>query len=77
MDTPLSPPDKPVLFTPQQLVERHQWLKLGTLREMLFNRDYNGLAEAGAILVISKRKLLIDEPRFFEWICSHRAKPRK
>lgn len=75
MDISLQTP--PILVTPKQLVERISWLKLGTLREMLFNRDYNGLAESGAVLVLSRRKILIDVPLFFEWVCNHRAQPRK
>jgi hypothetical protein len=65
------------LFTPKQLVERHSWLKLGTLREMLFNRDYNGLAASGAVIVLTSRKILIDEALFVSWVKSHRVTPRK
>ncbi|MCO6432220.1 MAG: hypothetical protein J5J00_15305 [Deltaproteobacteria bacterium] len=59
------------LVTPTQLVERNPWLKIGTLRKYLSKRDINGLAEYEAVIMLSARKLLIDESRFIEWVRSH------
>lgn len=59
------------LLTPKQLVARHEWLKMGTLRRYLFNRLYNGLAEQKVVIALSQRKLLIDENKFVEWVRSH------
>lgn len=58
-------------LTPKQLVERHQWLTMGTLRKYLFHRLYNGLAEQKVVFALSQKKLLIDEARFVEWVRSH------
>lgn len=58
-------------ITPKQLVERHQWLTMGTLRRYLFNRSWNGMAEQKVVFALSQRKLLIDEAKFIEWIRSH------
>lgn len=75
----MEPSKSPIqtLFAPKQLVERHPWLRMGTLREMLFNRDYNGLSASGAVIALTPRKLLIEESLFLAWVLSHRQKPRK
>lgn len=75
----MEPSNGPIqaLYTPKQLVGRHTWLRLGTLREMLFNRDYNGLTATGAIIALSPRKLLINEQIFISWVNSHKVTPRK
>jgi hypothetical protein len=59
------------LLTPKQLVERHRWLTMGTLRKYLFHRMYNGLAEQKVVIALSQKKLLIDEARFINWVRSH------
>jgi hypothetical protein len=62
---------RPTFITPRQLVDRHEWLKMGTLRRYLFNRLYNGLAEQKVVIALSQRKLLIDEEKFVDWLRSH------
>jgi len=39
----------------------------GGMRSLIFNEETNGLKSSGSILRIG-RKILIDEPRFYEWI---------
>jgi hypothetical protein len=60
------------LVTPKELLLRHSWLKYGTLRRYLLNRELNGLTEYGAIVQMSARQLLIVESAFLEWVLSHR-----
>lgn len=61
-----------VLVTPKQLLLRQPWLKLGTLRRYLLNRQVNGLVDYGAVIAMSPRQLLIVEAAFMEWVLSHR-----
>jgi len=61
-----------VLVTPKQLILRQTWLKYGTLRRYLLNRQVNGLVEYGAVIEMSARQLLIVEAAFMEWVLSHR-----
>jgi len=39
----------------------------GGMRSLIFNEETNGLKESGAILRVG-RKILIDEPKFYDWI---------
>lgn len=39
----------------------------GGMRSLIFNEETNGLKDSGAILRIG-RKILIDEPKFYNWI---------
>ena len=55
------------LATINQFVERHPWATPGGVRYQIFNEEKNGLEEAGAIVRVG-RKVLIDVPRYFEWI---------
>jgi hypothetical protein len=41
----------------------------GGMRSLIFNEELNGLKGSGAILRVG-RKILIDEPKFYEWIKS-------
>jgi len=41
----------------------------GGMRSLVFNEELNGLKESGAILRVG-RKILIDEPKFYDWIKS-------
>ena len=41
----------------------------GGMRSLIFNEETNGLKDSGAILRVG-RKILIDEPRFYDWIKS-------
>lgn len=62
--------EEPKYFTPKQFVERHQWLSLGGLRHYLFRRRINGLDESGALIILGKRKIIINESKFIEWMQS-------
>ena len=55
------------LATINQFAERYPWAKAGGLRWQVFNEQKNGLQEAGAVVRVG-RKVLIDVPRYFEWI---------
>lgn len=39
----------------------------GGMRSLIFNEQTNGLKDSGAILRVG-RKILIDEPKFYNWI---------
>lgn len=39
----------------------------GGMRALIFNEETNGLKSSGAILRVG-RKILIDEPKFYDWI---------
>lgn len=56
------------LFTVRQFVEAHPWCTAGTLRAQIFFQDSNGLKEAGAILKMGRRKILIDRDRYLSWL---------
>jgi len=61
----------PTLLSVPQFLEKHQWATAAWLRAALFHRDKNGLSAA---IVQAGRKILIDEPRFFEWLSSRSGK---
>lgn len=44
------------------------------LRWLRFNESTNGLAEAGAFIKVGPRRVLIDRPRFFNWVRSWQQK---
>ena len=56
---------RPNLLTVSQFIEKHQWATRGGLRQLLFERETNGLNVA---VVRIGRKLLLDEDRFFAWV---------
>jgi len=43
------------------------------IRQFLFYRDHNGLADYGAIIQISPNRILIDTERFDAWVESKRV----
>jgi len=53
-------------LTPKQFVAKHQFMPMGGLRHLLFHSKENGLEKA--ILKIGKKKILISEVKFFEWL---------
>jgi len=57
----------PTLLTPRQFSEKHIAFSQGSVRDMLYKAEINGLQASGAIKRIGK-KILIDESRFFLWI---------
>ena len=62
------PPPSRVLVTVQQLCQRTPAFKEQTIRQLLFDRDKNGLDRVVRQL---GRKVLIDEEKFFGWIDEH------
>lgn len=57
----------PNLMTVRQISEEYPAFSAGALRSYVFNSDFNGLKDIGAIKRIGKR-VLIDIHLFFEWI---------
>lgn len=55
-----------MLLTVEQFAKKHSAFPVRYLRGLLSERKTNGLADA--IIAMSKRRLLIDEERFFEWV---------
>lgn len=56
-----------IYSTVNQFTDKHQAFTKGGLRALIFNENSNGLAKSGAIIRIG-RKILIDEPKFFDWV---------
>ena len=56
-----------VYSTVNQFCERHPAFTKGGMRFSIFNEETNGLAESGAIVRMG-RKVLINEPKFFQWL---------
>jgi hypothetical protein len=54
-------------FTVKQFSERHPAFTVASLRALIFNANTNGLNESCAIVRIN-RKVLINEPKFFDWV---------
>ena len=55
------------IYTVKQFVEKYPAFTLGGMNWRIFNREKNGLKEAGAVLKVGRR-VLIDADRYFEWI---------
>ena len=54
-------------FTVKQFSERHPAFSVGSLRALIFDGNTNGLTETGAVVRINRR-VLINEPKFFDWV---------
>ena len=54
------------LYTFKQFVGEQTIFSEAALRNILFLRDKNGLANSGAIILYGK-KILIDKVKFFDW----------
>lgn len=58
------------------MAEMEKYKRIGftepKIRQFLFYRDHNGLADYGAIIQISPNRILIDTERFDAWIESKR-----
>jgi hypothetical protein len=54
-------------FTVKQFSERHPAFTVASLRALIFDGNTNGLNESCAIVRIN-RKVLINEPKFFDWV---------
>jgi len=59
------PGDGPTMVSVKQFMDRHACFTLAWLRQMLFHREANGLADA---VVQCGRKIVIDEAKFFAWL---------
>ncbi len=61
-------------FTPIDLfTEKHKdKLKPSQIRWLARFRKQNGLAESGALVIVSRR-MYINEPKFADWFASQRA----
>lgn len=57
----------PVVRTVNQFVENNPAFTHGGIRHLLFNKQFNGLEDSGAILRVG-RKILINEGKFFAWL---------
>ncbi len=61
------------LSTIKQFSEKYQAFPEGGIRHRIFHADSNGLTESGAI-VRNGRRILINEPKWFEWLESQNAR---
>lgn len=52
--------------------KKHPAFPIGTIRHLIFNKESNGLQEAGAIFKMGRR-VLIKESAFFAWLESGAA----
>ena len=59
-----------MLLTVEQLSEKYPAFTIRYLRTLLAERRTNGLD--AAVLAVSKRRLMIDEEKFMEWLESKR-----
>ena len=53
--------------TVKQFAERHPAFTVPSLRALIFDGNSNGLNESGAVVRINRR-VLINEPKFFDWV---------
>ena len=53
--------------TVKQFSERHPAFTVPSLRALIFDGNSNGLNESGAVVRINRR-VLINEPKFFDWV---------
>jgi len=60
------------LLTVYQFVEKYPAFKIGGVRSLIFNEHKNGLAKSGAIVRVG-RKVLLNEPKFFDWVQSQQV----
>jgi len=54
-------------LTVKQFCDKHKAFAIGGIRALIFNEHENGLAKSGAVVRMG-RKILLSEPRFFEWL---------
>lgn len=66
MNEDTSRKDLHLYLTPKQFVDKHSFMPMGGLRHLLFYAKQTGLEKA--ILRIGKRKILISEDGFFNWL---------
>ena len=57
----------PTLKTVNQFCQENPWITSGGLRYQIFNAKENGLEEAGAILRVGRKVLIVVEP-YFSWM---------
>lgn len=61
------------LVSVADLVRQHPAFTDASIRWLLFKADENGLSRSGAVCRVGRR-VLIDEPKFIEWIKSSPAR---
>ena len=54
-------------FNVQQFSKRHPAFSVASLRALIFDGNFNGLNESGAVVRINRR-VLLNEPKFFDWV---------
>ena len=59
------------IFTVAQTAQQIPALSEPAIRWHLFNRELNGLADSGAV-IRNGRRILIDLPKYLEWLRSER-----
>ena len=55
------------ILTPRLFSEKYPAFPIGSVRNLIYHEDENGLKAAGAIKRIGK-KIIIDEGAFFLWL---------
>lgn len=60
-----------MLMTTDQFIDKYPAFSMRYLRRLLTDRQTNGLADA--VIVLSQRRLLIDEEKFMSWLESKRG----
>lgn len=63
-----------MLLTVEQLSEKYPAFSIRYLRRLLAARKANGFDRA--VIAITKRKLVIDESKFLEWVETHRERQK-
>ena len=54
-------------LTVKQFAEKHPAFSIGSLRDLIFHSQFNGMDEYKVICRVGA-KILINEDRFFEWV---------
>ena len=60
----------PNYLTVPQFASKHVAFPQGSLRDLVFHAEYNGLNAMGVIHRVGA-KILIDEQRFFDWVATN------
>lgn len=60
----------PNYLTVPLFVKKHPAFPVGSLRDLIFHRAFNGLDDMSVIHKVGG-KILIDEQKFFEWVATN------
>jgi hypothetical protein len=63
-----------VYLTVLQFCSKNPAFTKGGVRGLIFNENFNGLAQSGAIVRVG-RKVLINEAKFFQWLEEQNQRP--